>query len=142
MKMDQAYKIWIQKIKQKIRSAQLKAAVTVNKELIFFYWELGEMINDKLRASNWGDKVLRNVSNDLKEEFPSMGGLSTTNLKYCKMFYEFYSNTIGQQVVDLLEKPSGSIGQQFVDQLQNDETQKQLQLLAQIPWGHNILIFT
>ena len=73
------------------------------------------MISEKQLLTNWGDKLISQISLDLKEEFPEMSGLSTSNLKYCKRFYLFYtSNDV-------------SIGQQLVDQ---------------IPWGHNIMIFS
>lgn len=96
---NQEYKNWIQELKLKVRSAQTKAATAVNKELILFYWELGSTISQKIKQSNWGDKILENVSKDLKEAFPEMSGFSERNLKYCKFFYEFYSESIGQQVV-------------------------------------------
>ncbi len=105
---DNTYRIWIEEIKSKIRSSQIKAAIAINKELILFYWELGEMINQKLSISNWGDKVLQNVSNDLKEDFSSIGGLSERNLKYCKCFYQFYSDEIRQQAVAQIEKSTNS----------------------------------
>ncbi len=60
----------------------------------------------------WGSKLLKQTSRDLITEFPDMKGFSVTNLKYCKNFYLFYSKPISQQLV------------------------------TQIPWGHNILIFT
>ena len=37
---NQEYRNWIQELKLKVRSAQIKAAIAVNKELILFYWEL------------------------------------------------------------------------------------------------------
>ena len=40
--IDKAYKDWLIGLKGKIRSAQLKAAVTVNTELITLYWDLGK----------------------------------------------------------------------------------------------------
>lgn len=123
---NQEYKNWIQELKLKVRSAQTKAATAVNKELILFYWELGSTISQKIKQSNWGDKILENVSKDLKEAFPEMSGFSERNLKYCKFFYEFYSESIGQQLVALL----------------HEELMFRQQLVAQIPWGHNILIFT
>lgn len=61
----------------------------------------------------WGTKLIEQVAKDLKKEFVDMNGLSVRNLKYCRQFYQFYS--------------CSSIGQQLV---------------AQIPWGHNIAIFT
>lgn len=154
MQIDDNYKIWIQEVKQKIRSAQIKAAIAVNKELILFYWDLGKMLSEKIKTSNWGDKVLKNVSKDLKAEFPGMGGLSNTNLKYCKMFYEFYSSGISQQAVDQFEDTKNIIGSQAVNQLQSAEnkdiakaqqTVEQTILesvIAQIPWGHIIVIIT
>ena len=123
------YLNWISEIKQKIRSTQIKAAIAVNKELILFYWDLGKMLSEKIEQSNWGDKVLKNVSSDLKDEFPEMKGLSERNLKYCRGFYEFYRQEYGQQPVaqNLSKNQFSSIRQQLV---------------AQIPWGHNILIFS
>ena len=113
------YKNWLTELKSKIRSVQIKAAVAVNSALIEFYWELGKMISEK--QTQWGTQFLENLSIDLKSEFPEMHGFSTRNLKYIKQFYQFYSNVqIGQQAV-------AQFGQQLV---------------AQIPWGHNILIFS
>ena len=107
------YKIWISELKNQVRSVQIKAAIAVNSELIKFYWELGKMISEKQEFYNWGEKLIDQISKDLKEEFPDMKGLSTSNLKYAKRFYLFYSTK--------------SISQQLVDQ---------------IPWGHNIMIFS
>ncbi|GAB2622654.1 PDDEXK nuclease domain-containing protein [Emticicia sediminis] len=114
----QEYKTWLTEIKSKIRSAQLKAAVAVNSALIEFYWELGKMIAEKQVV--WGSKLIEQIARDLKEEFPTMEGLSTSNLKYCRRFYLFYQSQIGQQLVDQFRQ----------------------QPIAQIPWGHNILIFS
>lgn len=145
-KLDNTYRDWINELKTKVRSSQAKAALAVNAELIQLYWELGEMISKKLDESDWGDKVISNISNDLREEFPDMGGLSERNLKYCKSFFLFYSNSIRQQPVARLEdSESVEIVQQTVEQLKSDDNQRIVisqQAVAQIPWGHNILIFT
>ena len=78
------YKNWLTELKGKIRSVQIKAAISVNSSLIQFYWELGKMISEKQTA--WGSKFLATLSNDLQDEFPEMKGFSITNLKYCKLF--------------------------------------------------------
>ena len=114
------YKDWLVELKSKIRSVQLKAAVAVNSALIEFYWDLGKMITEKQAQTTWGDKLIDQVAKDLKSEFQDMTGLSNSNLKYCKRFYIFYQYVIGQQPVDQFRQ----------------------QLVAQIPWGHNILIFS
>ena len=112
------YKDWLVELKSKIRSVQLKAAVAVNSALIEFYWDLGKMIFDK--KTIWGGKFVEQLSKDLKSEFPNMEGLSRRNLFNAQKFYEFYSSLIVQQAVALFSQ----------------------QPVAQIPWGHNILIFS
>lgn len=158
MQLDNEYKNWINDLKLQVRSAQIKAAIAVNKELILFYWDLGRMLSDKIKTSNWGEKILENVSKDLKDEFPDMKGFSVTNLKYCKLFYEYF--LIGQQAVDQLQVRSqieddSDFSPQLEDELsiEQNKLSSQLvnenknslisqQLVAQIPWGHIILIIT
>lgn len=135
-KLDTDYKNWLIDLKSKIRSVQAKAAIVVNSALIDFYWELGKMISEKENV--WGSKLIELVAKDLKAEFPEIKGLSISNLKYCKRFYLFYSSKLVQQTVVL-------IGQQPVDQLQSSENQFDAigkPAVVQIPWGHNILIFS
>ena len=108
----QDYKALIQDIKSKVQSAQIKAAISVNKELLKLYWEIAQIIIEKESNSSWGDSLIKQISSDLKDEFPSMKGFSTTNLKYMRRWYLFYEKS-----------------QQLVDQI------------TSIPWGHNIAIF-
>ncbi|MDL2308906.1 DUF1016 N-terminal domain-containing protein [Bacteroidales bacterium OttesenSCG-928-B11] len=112
------YKKWILELKNKIRSTQIKAAIAVNSALIEFYWELGKMISEKENV--WGNKLIEQVAKDLQSEFPDMKGLSRSNLFYCKQFYLFYHEELIQQAVG-----------QFMQQT-----------VGQIPWGHNILVFS
>ena len=81
------YKKWLIDLKSKIRSVQIKAAISINSALIEFYWDMGKMIVE--REPDWGSHFLENLSIDLKEEFPAMQGFSVTNLKYCKLFYNY-----------------------------------------------------
>ena len=137
--IDKAYKDWFIGLKSKIRSAQLKAAVAVNAELITLYWDLGKMIAEKQTA--WGTGFLVQLSKDLKEEFPMMQGFSRRNLSYTVNFYQFYSASIWQQPVAKLPKSNkDGKSRQAVDQLPVSEFVQRT--VAQIPWGHNILIFS
>jgi len=117
----QEYKQFLSDIKSKIQSAQLKAYVKVNEEMLKLYWDLGEMIISKQKESSWGDKILENISKDLKKEFPNLQGFSVRNIHYMKKWVLFYSST--QKSIEL-------IVQQAVAQI------------FQIPWGHNIHIIT
>lgn len=122
------YEDWLNDLKSKVRSVQLKTSVAVNSAVVGFYWELGKMIPEKTEQSNWGDKILEQVSKDLKYEFPNIKGLSRTNLAYAKQFFKFYQSSIVQQAVGQL---------QISSDLNNKITQHPV---MQIPWGHNIFI--
>nr|WP_315174975.1 PDDEXK nuclease domain-containing protein [uncultured Flavobacterium sp.] len=130
------YKNWLVELKSKIRSSQIKAAIAVNSELIAFYWELGKSISEK--ESVWGSKLIEKVAQDLKEEFPEMKGLSRRNLFNCKQFYKFYASDLVQQAVALMEQ----LASPELQSSSNQSLNKMQQLLIQVPWGHNILIFT
>jgi hypothetical protein len=63
-------------IKDRIRTAQLRAAVAVNRELIELYWQIGQSIVDRQRSDGWGKSVVERLALDLKAEFPGMTGFS------------------------------------------------------------------
>jgi predicted nuclease of restriction endonuclease-like (RecB) superfamily len=118
LKNNTEYINWIKNLKATLHTARIQAVLAINATVIEFYWELGKMIAEKQTA--WGTKFLEQLSKDLMEEFPEMKGLSVRNLKYCRQFYQFYYLEIGQQ----------------------DVAQIRQHAVAQIPWGHNILIFS
>ena len=112
------YKNWIKELKSKIHSAQIKAALAVNSALIEFYFYLEKSISEKENV--WGSKLIAQTSKDLKTEFPEMKGFSERNIKYCRRFYKFYNNSIGQQIVaqlQLLDNQSKSQEMQISQQL-------------------------
>lgn len=104
---------WLSQLKTKIQQSRLKATLAVNRELILLYWQIGQEIIERQTQYQWGDKVLDTLAKDLKLAFPKIKGFSKTNLKYMRLFAQAWTyDEIGQQAVD------------------------------QLPWGHNIHIFT
>lgn len=141
MELSKDYKNWIIELKRNIRSAQLKAAVAVNTALIEFYWELGKSISEKQTA--WGSKFLENLSKDLKEEFPDMKGFSVTNLKFCRLFYDYFS--IGSQLGNELDNGKKAIRPQLGDELEKSSqavNEMTNHPVFRIPWGHIKVIIT
>ncbi len=136
---DEKYKKWLLDLKSKIRSAQVKAAIKVNTELLMLYWDMGAGIVEKQKTAKWGEGLVEQLSKDLIEEFPDMKGFSKSNLKYIKQWYSFYNQIdeeISQQIV-------GQLVQQPVSQLHELSIRQQaVAQLTQIPWGHNIAIIT
>jgi predicted nuclease of restriction endonuclease-like (RecB) superfamily len=70
----------------RIRTAQLRASIAVNQELVLLYWGIGKEILTRQREDGWGTKVIERLANDLRREFPDMQGLSPRNLGYMKAF--------------------------------------------------------
>ncbi len=121
---DAEYRKWLRTLKDKIRSTQIKAALAVSVTLIEFYWEMGKMIAEK--QTKWGSRFLETLSNDLRREFPAMEGFSVTNLKYCRLFYSYTSNSPRLEDLKRIRPQDG-------DELEMEELKKQMLLL---PWGH------
>lgn len=148
------YRNWLASIKERIQSAQVRAALHVNAELIELYWALGAEITAMEKTANWGDKLIDNLTKDLMSEYPGLKGFSKSNLKYIKRWYlKYCSNVTGGQRTAIPdgEMPILAIGQQAVDQLENEINagtgqqavdQIDFALLKQIPWGHHIAITT
>ena len=91
------YKEIFENVRSEILKSQYKAIQTVNKELIFMYWNIGRIIVDN---SKWGNKFIDNLYMDLKLEFPNITGFSIRNLKYMKKIAEEYPDfEFVQQVV-------------------------------------------
>ena len=109
------YKQWIAGLKTKFKQAQLKAVLTVNQQLLMFYWELGVDIVEKQKIVAWGKGFLNQLSRDLMAEFPDMKGFSARNLRFIRQWVLFWID-------------DSAIWQQAVAKL------------ALIPWGHNQVI--
>ena len=73
----------VESIKQEIRTAQYRAAVSVNRELLILYHSIGEVIN---AHKIWGSKFVENLAADIKLSFPDATGYSVRNLKYMAKF--------------------------------------------------------
>jgi len=105
------YPTFLTELKERIRTAQVRAALSVNRELVLLYWQIGREILLRQRDAGWGAKVIDRLSRDLRTAFPEMKGFSPRNLKYMRAFAQAWPD------------------EQFVQQV-----------AAQIPWFHNVAI--
>ena len=76
----QFYDGFVEAIKKRIRTAQIKAALSANRELILLYWDIGRAIVDAQKNKGYGKRVVEMLSTDLRREFPAMSGLSALNV--------------------------------------------------------------
>lgn len=106
-----SYQTLLADLKQRIRTAQVRAALAVNRELVLLYWGIGKEILARQDHEGWGTKVIDRLAKDLRSEFPGQQGLSPRNLKYMRALAEAW--------------PDEAIVQQVA---------------AQIPWFHNCIL--
>lgn len=111
MDITPSYLTYVEDLKDEISKTRIKAALSVNKELVLLYWRIGKKILEMQEREGWGARVIENISKDLQEGFPGMRGLSARNLVYMQTFARAYA--------------------------QDPITQ---QAAAQIPWTHNCMI--
>jgi predicted nuclease of restriction endonuclease-like (RecB) superfamily len=105
------YAEWLTDLKSRIHTAQQRAALAVNRELVLLYWQIGRDILARQAEQGWGAKVIERLAHDLREAFPEMKGFSPRNLKYMRAFAEAWPDA------------------EFVQQA-----------AAQLPWGHNLVL--
>ena len=106
-----SYPQFLADLKARIRTAQLRASVAVNRELVLLYWQIGRDILERQQRESWGAKVIDRLAVDLKREFPDMKGFSVRNLKYMRRFAQVWTDD------------------GFVQQV-----------AAQLPWFHNCVL--
>ena len=107
----QGYAEWLAELKHRIHTAQQRATLAVNRELVLLYWQIGRDILARQAAQGWGTKVIDRLAHDLRTAFPEMKGFSPRNLKYMRAFADAW--------------PDEAFVQQAV---------------ARLPWGHNLVL--
>jgi predicted nuclease of restriction endonuclease-like (RecB) superfamily len=112
--LEKSYIKFLDDLKIQIKQSRIKAHLSVNRELILLYYEIGLAILEKQKEEGWGSKIIERVAKDLKQEFPEMTGLSYTNIQYMQRFAKSCCEIYPQLVGKLEDLP-----------------------FFNIPWGHN-----
>lgn len=105
------YSDWFSELKNRIHTAQQRATLAVNRELVLLYWQIGYDILTRQAKQGWGAKVIERLAEDLRLAFPAMKGFSPRNLKYMRAFAEAWPDHDFVQAV-----------------------------LAQLPWYHQLAL--
>ena len=107
----EGYADWLADLKGRIHTAQQRATLAVNRELVLLYWQIGRDILARQAELGWGTKVIERLAQDLRAAFPEMKGFSPRNLKYMRAFAEAWPDA------------------EFVQEV-----------LAQLPWYHQLAL--
>ncbi|EIJ37069.1 DUF1016 N-terminal domain-containing protein, partial [Thiothrix nivea] len=96
---------------QLIQSARQQAYKTANTTLLHLYWQIGEIISQKLASAEWGDAVVEQLAQHIARIQPGIRGFTRRNLFRMRQFYETY---------------------------RDDDKARALAL--QLPWTHNLIV--
>ncbi len=103
--------------------------------MISLYWDIGRTISERQDREGWGASIIEQLGRDLRAAFPGVQGFSSRNLWRMRALYRAYvqSGNSATAVAELEEVDSpGSTTDAWAE--------SPPQLVAQIPWGHNVVL--
>jgi predicted nuclease of restriction endonuclease-like (RecB) superfamily len=118
------YEGCLRDLKERIRTAQLRASLSVNRELIALYWQIGQRIVTQQEQEGWGTAVIDRLAKDLQAAFPGVSGFSPRSIWRMRAFYVAYTTAVTN-----LGAPDPDLDGVNLPQP-----------VAEIPWGHNALL--
>lgn len=142
------YMDFLESLKSRVRQAQTKAMLSVNRELIQLYWDIGRLIVQRQEREGWGQKVIDRIARDIQKEFPGIEGFSSSNISRMRAFFRAYckDQEISAQAVPKLAgkksaqpvpisplPPISKTTRQFEEPVPPQE-------VAHLPWGHNVVL--
>ena len=80
-------------MKGRIQTAQTRAVLSVNTELVRLYWDIGRIIDGRQQREGWGAAVIPRLALALHNELPEVKGFSERNIKRMLTFYREYPDT-------------------------------------------------
>ena len=135
------YSALLMEVKTRIRSAQVRATLGANAEMLAMYWDIGRMIIRRQESEGWGAGVIPRLSRDIRNELPEVKGFSERNIKYMLRFFREYpeGDPIVQRAVAQLQ-PAGEEEDTEVPRAAAEFlAPENVQLAAaQLPWGHHV----
>lgn len=133
-------------VKGRIQSAQTRAVLAVNAELVRLYWDIGRIIDDRQQREGWGAAVIPRLAKALKNELPELKGFSERNIKLMLAFYREYPNPgeFVQQAVAQMPL-SGKLPQPVAELAPSEKVQPPVAQLPAatfwaVPWAHHVVI--
>lgn len=141
-RLPNGYVTWLTSLKNRVRSAQLQAAVRVNQELLSLYWDIGHTIDRQQKKAGWGARIIPQLAADLHSSFPRLQGFSERNLKRMIAFYREYPRLFA--IV-----PQAAAQLQSLQKVSARTTRSPVvardaaivpQPAAQLPWFHHVIL--
>jgi len=98
---------------KRIQESRQKVFTQINTALIDLYWQIGQIISQKVSNESWGKSIVSELAKYITQHAPEIKGFSEKNLWRMKQFYETYH-------ADIKLSP----------------------LVRELSWTHNTIIFS
>ena len=129
-------------LKERVRRSQTKAMLSVNRELISLYWEIGRQIADRQERDGWGKSIVDRLARDLRAAFPAVKGFSPGNVWRMRAFYLAYQadqTNLAQPARELLSDENSPVSAAD-SELAQAAREFPPEPMSLIPWFHNVVI--
>lgn len=77
----QPYETQFEQVKLLIDTHRSRAYSAVNYEIILTNWEVGKYVSEKLKSSEWGEKVVSQLASYLKQKQSNLKGFEKRSLE-------------------------------------------------------------
>src|SRR6185437_8448561 len=114
-----------------IEEARNRAFSKVNAELVLLYFNIGNIVSDKVAAGVWGESTVDDLANFIKQQYPGLKGFNRRGLYRMKQFFEAYT------AIEFVSP--------LATQLQKPENEVKLfvtTLLTQLQWSSHLHILS
>jgi predicted nuclease of restriction endonuclease-like (RecB) superfamily len=114
----------LEDLKGRVRTAQLKAALAVNREMIRLYWDIGRLIVERQEREGWGKGIVDRLATDIQKAFPGVAGFSPSNVSRMRAFYLGYTKEVANSA----------------QPVPNLDGKNLPAVVEELPWGHNVIL--
>lgn len=118
------YAVFFESLKHRVQQAQTRAVLSVNRELIQLYWDIGRSIVERQEREGWGKGVVDRLASDMQKAFPGIQGFSPRNVWRMRAFFLAY-----RELPANLTQPASDFDSPILPQA-----------AAEIPWFHNVIL--
>lgn len=118
------YAVFFESLKHRVQQAQTRAVLSVNRELIQLYWDIGRSIVERQEREGWGKGVVDRLASDIQKAFPGIQGFSPRNVWRMRAFFLAY-----RELPANLTQPASDFDSPILPQP-----------AAEIPWFHNVIL--
>jgi len=118
------YVAFLESLKHRVQQAQTRAVLSVNRELIQLYWDIGRSIVERQEREGWGKGVVDRLASDIQKAFPGIQGFSPRNVWRMRAFFLAYREPPAN-----LTQPASDFDSPILPQA-----------AAEIPWFHNVIL--